>query len=355
MYKIRDKGKFETLPEMALYIYEGDVAAIETRLADGWDLEEKIKLGTRIKLSPLDLALIMDRLEIVKLLVRHGAELNEPGNPAFLLAVRYGREETVRFVREQGARIDLVNHVGSGAYQEAYYGKSGHIPLIRELGLDLREHGGETLRTAVSDHKLNIVEYLLDHGVDINYNEPDMVYPYRATPLTVAARNGNMAMVRYLVERGADVTLAEKNGERPYTIAVAAKNRDMAEFFKALEPPEFHDRSIKLHTLKSYHLPAELVAFLSGDELRLALPDNEYDVNYIDFFSLTDTIEMKHGRKKLLRLSAELDNYSDILLVWHPGSKMIGYYDVEHQEYAPLAKYGEFMANPGLYVERIFE
>lgn len=64
---------------------------------------------------------------------------------------------------------------------------------------------------------------------------------------------------------------------------------------------------------------------------------------------------MKHGRKKLLRLSAELDNYSDILLVWHPGSKMIGYYDVEHQEYAPLAKYAEFMANPGVYVGQIFE
>lgn len=63
------------------------------------------------------------------------------------------------------------------------------------------------------------------------------------------------------------------------------------EYLKALEPPEFHERSNKLHALKSYHLPAELVAFLSGDELRLTLPDNEYDVNYIDFFSLTDTIK----------------------------------------------------------------
>lgn len=102
MYKIKDKGKFETLPELALFIYKGDVAAVETMLADGWNIEEKMKLGTHIKLSSLDLALIMDRLEIVKLLVRHGAELNEPGNPAFLLAVRYGREETVRFSRSMG-------------------------------------------------------------------------------------------------------------------------------------------------------------------------------------------------------------------------------------------------------------
>ncbi|MNW67015.1 hypothetical protein D3C74_455420 [compost metagenome] len=70
---------------------------------------------------------------------------------------------------------------------------------------------------------------------------------------------------------------------------------------------------------------------------------------------MTDTIEMKAGRKKLLRLSAEIDNYSHILIVWHPGSKTIGYYDVEHQEYASLAKYAEFMASPEVYISRIFD
>ncbi len=60
-------------------------------------------------------------------------------------------------------------------------------------------------------------------------------------------------------------------------------------------------------------------------------------------------------RQKLLRLSAEVDDYTDILIVWHPGSQKIGYYDVEHQEYAPLAKFAEFMADPALYMTRILE
>lgn len=355
MYKLKNIGNFETLPEIALHIYEGNINALQAALAGGWNIHDKIKLGKYTELSLLDIALILDKTKIVKLLVQHGAELNEPDNPAFLLAVRYCSEKTVRYVKEQGAWMDLLNNVKSSAYQEAYYGNASNIPLILELGLDIRKYGGKTLRTAVSDRKLKIVEYMLEQGVDINYNEPDMVYPYRATPLTVAVRNNDMRMARYLIERGADVTIAEKDGERPYTIAVAGKNKELAEYLKALEPPEFHDRSNKLYQLKSYNLPAELIAFLSGDDLRVNLPGNDVEVNFIDFFSLTDTVEMKVGRKKLLRLSAEVDNYSHILIVWHPGSKKIGYYDIEHHEYAPLAKYAEFMADPVTYMNRIFE
>jgi uncharacterized protein len=96
------------------------------------------------------------------------------------------------------------------------------------------------LRQAVSDHDYKTLDYLLDQGADINYNQPDMVYPYRATPLTVATRTGNIAMVKHLIERGADVTIAEKDGERPYTIAVSNKDAALADYLKSLEPAEFH-------------------------------------------------------------------------------------------------------------------
>ena len=70
---------------------------------------------------------------------------------------------------------------------------------------------------------MKTVQYLLNEGVDINYNEPDMVYPYKATPLTVAARQNSMRMVKYLVEQGADVTLQEKDGSGPIRLRLVRK------------------------------------------------------------------------------------------------------------------------------------
>lgn len=356
MIVLRDIGRFQELPEIAMHIYKGNIPALEAEIAAGWDIEEGIVLSKRISLSPLDLALVLQKKEVIKLLVEHGVNLNVHHNPAFLRAVRYCGEDIVRYIAAQGAEMDKLNQTGSGAYSEAYYGNKKNIPLIHELGLDIKLHGGAIMREAASDHDLKTLKYLLNQGVDINYNQPDMVYPYQATPLTVAARMGNMGMVKFLIEHGADVTKAEKDGDRPYTIAVSNKDTVMADYLKSLEPAEFHDAANKKNELKKYKLSDELVCFLTGDQLRLELAQNEYEIGHIDFFTLNDTIEMKVGRQKLLRLSADIDNYSDLQLVWNPKNKgLIGCYDVEHQTYADLCSFTEFLAQPELYLIKYLE
>ena len=356
MISLKDVGKFEELPEIAMHISKGNIPALQAAIADGWDMEQSIVLSKHTAISPLDLALISQKLSVIKLLIEHGVNLNVKHNPAFLRAVRYCKEDIVRYVAAQGARLDLLNQVGSGAYSQAYYGHKNNIPLIHELGLDIKQYGGEVLRQAVSDHDFKTITYLLDQGVDINYNKADMVYPYQATPLTVAARIGNLSMVKFLVERGADVTLAEKDGERPYTIAVSNKDKALADFLKALEPAEFHQLENKKHELKKYKLTDELVSFLNSDKLRLELAKNEYEIGYIDFFTFTDTIEMKAGKQKLLRISANIDNYSHLQLVWNPKKKgLIGCYDMEHETYADLCSFEEFLEKPELYLIRFME
>lgn len=355
MINLKNIGKFHELPEMAMHIYNGNVPALLLAIEGGWDIEEDIILSQHISLSPLDLSLRLQRLNVIRLLVEHGVNLNVKNNSAFLLAVRYCKEDVVRYIVQHGAKLDMLNQVGSGAYSQAYYGNKNNILLIHELGLDIRQYGGPVLRQAVSNHDMKTVTYLLDQGVDINYNKPDMVYPYQATPLTVATRMGNLTMVKYLVERGANVTLAEKNGERPYTIAVDLKNTILADYLKALEPAMLHDLENKKYEVKKYKLSDELISFLTGEELRLELDTNDYDIRYIDFFTLTDTFEMKVGRQKLLRLSAYVDNYSDLQIVWNPRKKQIGCYDVEHQEYADLCSFKEFVVNPETFVINFLE
>ena len=356
MITLKGIGKFNKLPEIAMHIYKGNIPALQVAIEEGWDIEADIKLSKHISLSPLDLALISQRLNVVKLLVEHDVNLNVKNNPAFLQAVRYCKEDIIRYIVARGAKLDMLNQVGSGAYSQAYYGNKKNIPLIHELGLDVKQHGGPVLRQAVSNHDMKTISYLLDQGGDINYNKQNMVYPYGATPLTEATRMGNLAMVQYLVERGADVTLAEKDGERPYTIAVGNKNTALADYLKSLEPSELHDVENKKYALKKYKLSDELISFLTGDKLRLDLDANDYGISYIDFFTLTDTIEMKGGRQRLLRLSANIDNYSDLLIVWNPKKNgQIGCYDVEHQEYADLCSFKEFLTKPEIYLTKFLE
>ena len=356
LFKIGNQGTFETLPDFAMAIYKGDTAAVDEWIREGVDLEAPITLSKYIALTPIELALITNQQKMVELFVEHGVNLNMKGNPSILTAARYGGEEVIRYLHEKGAKLTGLNKVKSSAYDEAYYGNKKNIAVLNELGLDIRKYGGKTLRKAVSDHDMQTIQYLLNEGVDINYNEPDMVYPYRATPLTVAARNNNMKMVQYLMEQGADVTIQEKDGERAYTIAVSQKNDEMADYLKAHEPKEFHDLSNKLHALKPYKLPKELVHFLNEGPRRVELPDNESGIQYVDFFNLLDTVEMKMGRQKLLRLSADLDQYSHIHLVWNPSKKLIGYVDLEHQEYGDISsKHPDFLADPGKTIADFFD
>jgi hypothetical protein len=69
----------------------------------------------------------------------------------------------------------------------------------------------------------------------------------------VAARYVDLAMCQWLVKRGADVTIAERDGMRPYSIAVEKGDAEMADYFRSLEPPEFHSLQNKLSEL-NYHL-----------------------------------------------------------------------------------------------------
>lgn len=150
-----------------------------------------------------------------------------------------------------------------------------------------------------------------------------MVFPNAPTAVTEAARHKNLPMVRWLIEQGADITIADKYGDRPYTVAVQNKNQEMADYLKALEPEEWHNKQEKIRQLMPYKLPAKLVEYLKTGPLRLEFPDQEW-VKWAELYSFMDVQEMTWKRKKLLSLMVQMDNYSDYLLLWSPRDKNCG-------------------------------
>ena len=353
MIHLKDLGTFESVPDLVTDIINGNITALESTLNSGWDIDEPIQIGKYSEYSPLQLALVMNCVPSVQWLVEHGADLNDEENPSFLLAVRYGNQEIIDYVVAHGVNIHALNCVNVDAFQAALYGKKyENLQLIHDLGHTVQKYGGRAFRNAITDKNYEVLDFFINNGVDINYNKPDSVYPFKPTPLCVAARYVDLLMCKYLVEHGADVTITEKDGMRPYSIAIEKGDMEMAEYFKNLEPAEYHDKQNKMDQLKPFKLPKGLVSFLEGDTLYFELPDSDFIS--IEFLPLIDTIPFKLGRRNLLRLSKELGEYNDYQIVWDPKSKKIACYDIEHQELRELCKFDEFMADMSGQLETLF-
>ena len=354
MIQIKDIGKFESIPQIASDIVNGDVNALEEHISKGWDIDEEIMLGKYTRLTPINLALVMNEFKTVKWLATHGADLNDEDNPSFLIAVRYCGEEIIRYLVSHGADVNVVNSVEAEAFEQAIFGdRLDNLALIDELGHTVKKYGGVAFRNCLDKRNYDVVDFFIKKGVDINYNEADSIYPFKPTPLCVAARYVDLEMCKYLVEHGADVTITEKDGMRPYSIALEKGDDEMVEYFKGLEPTEFHSLHNKLDELKAYKLPKAMIDLLQSDDLHFELPN--CDFGYIDFFELTETIPMKVGRRKVLRISRATGDYSDIYVVWNPKTKKVAVYDVEHEELKDLCGCKDFIDDMAGHLQRVLE
>ena len=93
--------------------------------------------------------------------------------------------------------------------------------LVVDCGVDpMREYdyGNTPLHAAAIYGYSEIVEFLLNHGVDPNIRNKK----YGATPLHYAAAYGNSKVVEVLLEHGADPNIRDKNGITPLHFAAVS-------------------------------------------------------------------------------------------------------------------------------------
>ena len=257
---------YSNVPPMMAAIRDGDIETLRSLLHAGHSPNEpqcyQVTIGAwprEEETSPLELAVLENRMDMVRLLIESGADLTH--NPEALLygSLRSPDLSLFSFLIHAGVRIP--------AKQEDIYRLFLHLenrrdpdvlPILDRLSMDLKRYGGEALRSMASHGNQMLAEYLIQKGADINYHKPDMVFPYASTPVTEAARHNDFSMVRWLVEQGADITIPDKYGDRPYTVAVQNKNQEMAAYLKALEPEGWHNEQEKVRQLMPYKLPAKL-------------------------------------------------------------------------------------------------
>ena len=89
---------------------------------------------------------------------------------------------------------------------------------------------GSGLHYAMQHNHLEVVEFLLAKGADVNIREPEEDGK-KWTPLMEAARTASSEIARILIDKGADINAKDTEGKTPLIIAAEFGNAEVAGEF----------------------------------------------------------------------------------------------------------------------------
>lgn len=219
--------------------------------------------------TPLIMAARNGRLDVVRVLLEHGADVNaadHSGKTALAYASFHGKKELIELLLAHGAKPAVDGEsTGDALHSAAMAGKVETIELLLAKGhdVDTRDKNGDTpLHRAAGWGQLEAVKALLagEAKLDVPNNagrtplysaaglhfkdntevvglllargaDPNARDRYGNTPLWAAAQAGKADLARMLIEAGADVNNRNKKGRTPLHWAVFTKR---AEYARAL-------------------------------------------------------------------------------------------------------------------------
>ncbi len=183
------------------------------------DLRETANLGT-----PLLIAAQHDRLEMVRFLLKQGADREASdlnGHHALALAAGNGSTETLVHLLDVGMDVDMETDDGrTPLFVASCVGEMESARVLLEHGANLEAktwNGYSSLSGAAFYGQSEMVSFLLDHGE--SKQEEDLDHPLL---LLNAAAGGHTGVARELIERGFDPNSRLFDGG-PTALHMAAK------------------------------------------------------------------------------------------------------------------------------------
>ena len=169
--------------------------------------------------TPLQLAAAQGSIQVMKLLVGQGADVNYPatarGQTALQAAVDNASEDCIRYLLQQGAKVNgPPPSEGHTALQIACL--QGRLPLVKFLleqtaevnasGSILRDH--TALQAGALGGHLDVVNLLLRAGADVNARASH----HGLTAIQAASKSGSLEVFKVLYEAGAIVATPLRRG-----------------------------------------------------------------------------------------------------------------------------------------------
>ncbi|KAK6365891.1 general transcription repressor [Exophiala oligosperma] len=202
----------------------GYIEVVRELLAAGADPNKMMNDGY----SAARAAAAEGRLDFLKLLMEHGANINVPTSPALPIAASMGHKEVFEHLLASGADIEARDVNSYTALMGASAG--GHQEMFEELlhrGADPSpvDEDGNTALTLVSGtrgEKVEIAKMLIDSGADVNHANTA-----GDTALHVAAARGYASMAKALIDAGADLEKPNQKTNTPLQAALKARKYEV--------------------------------------------------------------------------------------------------------------------------------
>ncbi|MDP7277645.1 MAG: ankyrin repeat domain-containing protein [Planctomycetaceae bacterium] len=211
-----------------------DTEAVKLALSKDADLKAR---DPQLGITPLNWASLLGNVEIVRILVKKGADINGPnrdGNRPLHTASYLGRTSVVEFLLSKGADANAKNTKGETPLASATTGAEGIgfiagllkiqvnvaaaqqgrakcVELLKQGGAKAAPTGSGELLAAVLKQDVAAVTQLLAKGANPNSQDPQN----GVTVLNLAALHGNIAVVKLLIANKADINGPSRDGNRP--------------------------------------------------------------------------------------------------------------------------------------------
>lgn len=162
-------------------------------------------------------------------LLQRGLDPNttDPDGTSLLgIAARAGDLAMVDMLLTQRASPNRRNTFGDTPI--LFAANQGRLDIVKRLhsaGADLEPQGWTVLQYGVLGGHVEVVEFALAQGVNINRRAPN-----QRTALMLAAQIGNLELVRVLVAKGAATGMVDGENRTAGQIASAKEFRSIAEF-----------------------------------------------------------------------------------------------------------------------------
>ncbi|MDH4158450.1 MAG: ankyrin repeat domain-containing protein, partial [candidate division Zixibacteria bacterium] len=207
-------------------VQSGDLAQVKALLAQSPEL---LNEKSRNNLTPLNLAAMEGRTEIVAYLLAAGADMslgdNENSKPLHNAAAR-GQTEVIRLLLDRGADVNVRddNQMTPLLFALIRYPEAAR--LLIERGADIKAQGSRgwppLLYAVIGGHR-DIAELLIERGANVNEQGNDGI-----APLHSASSFGRDSVFQLLIDKGARIDVRNEHGETPLCYALNANCLDEA-------------------------------------------------------------------------------------------------------------------------------